>query len=137
MTAADTTRWLLTINLKLGRGSGSMICLCHPASCTNSWPISEEYRAALKVMCSGEGIEAEEVKPGEIGVEALEQIPLPPLPSAGILSREAFEDIYEAEVTLGKVWGVLFDLHACGHPLHLEGGLFKGKPASQTMPYEM
>jgi hypothetical protein len=39
------------------------------------------------------------------------------IPSDGYLTRRAFRAIYEAEVNAGKVWGVSWDLAACGHPL--------------------
>ena len=117
MIAMDVERWLLTINLKLGRGS--------------------EFRSAVAAMKRSVQEPIDSIK-GEKRADDLDNAtlsdgeaedgiskPLPTLPTDGYLTKQAFIDIYESEILQGKVWGVAHDLWKCGFPLPRSEGVFK------------
>ena len=103
MLAEDVERWLVTINGVLGRGS--------------------EYRTALKLMRPPTDYQ-EEVT-GDVEQYCGDRVV--PLPPDGYLTKDWFRDIYLSEIQQGKVWGVAYDLNACGYPLNLTGEKFTAR----------
>lgn len=100
MDAADVARWLVRVNLKLGRGS--------------------EFRAACREMdgpAGGGRAGAPAAEDGGAGAEAAATAAeAPALPADGVLTFGGFRRVYEAELRAGKYWGVSYDMHALGHP---------------------
>jgi len=119
MCHSDVVRWLTTINKQVGRGS--------------------EFRAVVKAMKMsteekqlipdldfsppGDSIHAATESTLTEQSTATEVI----LPFEGYLNKSAFTDLYQAEIELGKVWGVAYDLSICGFGLPVSASLFKSR----------
>lgn len=114
MGHSDVVRWLTKINKQVGRGS--------------------EFRAAVDAMSlvvqpKSSVLEPFSLTPSGIAVNTDGSKPAPEvaLPLDGYLTKNAFLEIYQKEIELGKVWGVSYDLSVCGYGLPISSRLFKSR----------
>jgi len=97
MSLEDVERWLIAINGQLGRGS--------------------EFREAARQMGWKDS------NGNAIFSETKERIKLP---KGGLLSLEGFIQVYQAELNVGKFWGIANDLAVLGEPMP-NAGLFQSR----------
>jgi hypothetical protein len=152
MGKEDVMKWLLQVNGAVGRGSEYRAALTAMRSSSVSTVSTTTCQPTAEVTIESNSTTAVSIEPNEakfinatstasvaVSDEAgdeddvtdrtsqVDVDPVAALPDDGFLTRAAFIDIYNNEISLGKVWGVAHDLAACGQPLPHSESVFSAR----------